>query len=279
MDGLGAVLSHDPQKKEIVHCASRTLAPAERNYSNVEREALGVIFGIKRFHQYLAGRKFIVQTDHHPLKALMDNMKPIQERISMRLQRWSLFLKGYDFSIQTIKGEEMLLPDLLSRISSNESDPTASDITYIALLLQEDQIPLFDDIQIQTKTSILQKVIRWVQHGWPKFIPRKILPYTKNKIEYTVHNGCLYRGHRIVVAPALRKRLLHIFHEYHPGITKMRQLLRQFVWWPGLDGDVQKLVSSCEDCAATQSSRVNCSLASWPDCSNFFDRVHLDLFF
>ena len=40
--GVGAVLSHDVAQKEVVWCASRVLTKAEKNYSNIEREALSM---------------------------------------------------------------------------------------------------------------------------------------------------------------------------------------------------------------------------------------------
>ena len=67
--GLGAVLSHVDGKRPI-SCASRTLAPAERNYAQLDKEGAAVIYGLKKFHQYLYGEKFKFLTDHKPLLGL-----------------------------------------------------------------------------------------------------------------------------------------------------------------------------------------------------------------
>ena len=72
--GVGAVLSHrfGADSERPIAYASRTMAPAEKRYSHLDKEALAIIFGLKRFHQYLYGRKFVIYTDHKPLSYLFD---------------------------------------------------------------------------------------------------------------------------------------------------------------------------------------------------------------
>ena len=45
--------------------ASRTLTPSEQNYTQLEKEALSLVFGIKKFHPYIYGREFPI-TSHSP---------------------------------------------------------------------------------------------------------------------------------------------------------------------------------------------------------------------
>ena len=171
----------------------------------------------------------------------------------------------------------MLLPDCLSRLS--DVPLTENDDLTVSFILNEQEIPLFRDIQLHTKTSEISKIIKYVQTQWPQRLAQKLLPYSRDKMEYTIHNGCLYRGFRIVVPPSLRSKVLEHFHQFHPGMARMRQLMRQFVWWPSLDGDIQKHVNSCTSCLETQSSRSNIHLSSWPDSSRFFQRLFVDICF
>ena len=72
--GVGSCILHemlDRTKKPIAH-ASRTLLPAEKHYSQIEKEALGIIFTVTRFHRYLHGRFFTLQTDHKPLITIFE---------------------------------------------------------------------------------------------------------------------------------------------------------------------------------------------------------------
>ena len=95
--GIGSVLSHilENGEERPVAYASRTLSPAEKNYSQLEKEGLAIIFGVKKFHNYLFGRKFTIESDFQPLYYLFSESKGVPQLASARIQRWALTLSTY----------------------------------------------------------------------------------------------------------------------------------------------------------------------------------------
>ena len=99
--GLGVVISHtmpDGTDRPIAY-ASRTLSDAENKYAQVEKEPLSLVFGVKKFHQYLYGRCFVLITDHKPLTAIMGPKRGVPPLAAARKQRWALLLSAYDYDI------------------------------------------------------------------------------------------------------------------------------------------------------------------------------------
>ncbi|GBP95163.1 Transposon Tf2-9 polyprotein [Eumeta japonica] len=102
--GLGAVLAQQQEdgSERVIAFASRALTPSERVYSQIQKEATAIIFGVKKFHQYLYGRAdpFVLKTDHKPLLSIFGNKKGIPEMTANRLQRYALFLSAYNYTVQ-----------------------------------------------------------------------------------------------------------------------------------------------------------------------------------
>ena len=91
--------------------ASKKLTPAETKYSTLEKECLSIVWGITKFRLHLAGKPYILQTDHQPL-AYINKTKYQNDRI----MRWALSLQGYDNTVQDIPGKDNVAPDYLSRV-------------------------------------------------------------------------------------------------------------------------------------------------------------------
>ena len=92
--GIGAVLSHvsDDGEEQPIAYASRTLSASEQNYSMIENKALAIIFGLKKFHQYLYGRRFSLVTDHKPLTLILGSKRGVPVLAVSHLQRWAIQL-------------------------------------------------------------------------------------------------------------------------------------------------------------------------------------------
>ena len=102
ISGVGAMISHvlpGGEEKPIAY-ASKSLTQSERNYPQIEKEALSLVFGVRKFHQFLYGRNFTLLTDHKPLLAILGPKKSLPTLAAARMQRWALLLSAYQYDIE-----------------------------------------------------------------------------------------------------------------------------------------------------------------------------------
>lgn len=114
--GIATVLSHTINEVEKpIAFASRSLTVAEQNYSQLDREALAIVFGTDRFFYYLYGREFTLITDNQPLTRIFHRKTSLPKMISSRLLRYASFLAGFNYIVKFRKGIENQNVDCLSR--------------------------------------------------------------------------------------------------------------------------------------------------------------------
>ncbi|XP_048485458.1 uncharacterized protein K02A2.6-like isoform X2 [Plutella xylostella] len=282
--GLGAVLAQGAEGHERpLAFASRSLAPSEKNYSQIHKEATAIIFAVKYFHQYLYGRNipFVLKTDHKPLIAIFGKNKGVSVMTASRLQRYAIFLSAYNYDIQYVSSEKNLVADYCSRapidskISGTDLGENGSYLNYI----KNDNLPLlFTDMQAATSSDkVLQTVIKYMRNGWPRKIKcKQILPYFKCKSDLDVDDGCLLRGHRLIIPQVHRERMLIELHKGHLGVVKTKSLARSKMWWPGIDGDITRTVLACDTCSALRAAPPRAPPAAWPPGRAPWDRLHID---
>ena len=251
--GVGAVISHylETEGEKPVAFASRTLTAAEKKYSQLDKEALSIIFGIKKFQQYLQGRHFTIMSDHKPLQYLFGEGKPIPVLASARIRRWALILSSHDYKIEFRPGQQHGNADVLSCLPLPASVEETSPPGEVVLLMETLHNTPVDSKMIRRWTDrdpVLSKVRRLVQSGWKHTSEENLKPYQNRSSELSVQDSCVLWGDRVIIPKAGRDRTLQVLHDGHPGITKMKQLARSVVWWPGIDSDIEKRVKSCKMC-------------------------------
>ena len=278
--GVGACLMHVEKGVERpVMYASRSLSQAETKYAQIEREALAIIFAVKKFHQYLYGRQFVLVTDHRPLCKILGHDQAIPPLAAARMQHWALILSAYRYSIQYIAGEKNSCADCLSRLPVKQQDAGAAESSGDIFALDWLSIPVTakDVANATRKDKILAVVLQWVQHGnWPSQSNEATDPYFRRRFELTCQNGCILWGQRVVIPNSLREQLLKELHEGHIGIVRMKSLARSYIWWPKLDADIARLAARCVECGATASMPQAFSYHPWQHPRAPWDRVHAD---
>ena len=141
--GVGAVLSHVMANgtEHPIAYASRSLTKAERNNSQLEREALGIVVGVTKFHQYIYGRHFTLITDNQPLAVILGPKRGIPPIAAMRLQRWAVTLAAYTYKVKVKSTVANANADCMSRLSLPNTDDEDGEVSAI-LVMQQESLPV-----------------------------------------------------------------------------------------------------------------------------------------
>ena len=173
--GVCAVLSHrfSADSERPIAYASHTMAPAEKRYSHMDKEALAIIFGLKRFHQFLYGHKFIIYMDHKPLSYLFDPTQAIPHLASSHLQRWALTLSAYTYSIEYKSGKSNSNADAFSRLLLPDTPtdiPMSADTVFLLEKLNDTPVMANMIKRWTNQDPVLAKVKHCVLKGWPSSV-------------------------------------------------------------------------------------------------------------
>ena len=151
----------------------RTLNAAEKRYSQLEKEGLAIVSGIKKFHNYIYGRHFTIQSDHKPLSFLFHENKGIPQHASARVQRWALTLSTYCYSICYKKGQSLSNADALSRLPlpvTAAEPPVPADWEFLVNHLSSTCITASHIKDWTSKDKGLSQVKHFILTGWPETV-------------------------------------------------------------------------------------------------------------
>lgn len=271
--GIGAILAQQQSGQEcIIAYASRTLSPAEQNYTITERECLAVVWSIAKFRPYLFGRQFSVITDHHALCWLSSLRDPIG-----RLGRWALRLQEYDFKVIYKSGKLHRDADCLSRHPVGPVDQTA-DNSDIPILHVSHWPNIADE---QRRDLFLKKIIEAVTTD----------ANSPSSRYYTIQNHILYRHNfrqegpslLLVIPKHLQSTVLGELHDApsagHMGVLRTYARVKQRFYWPDMYRTVKRYISSCDSCQRRKTPPLRPAGLLHPltPPASPFDRVGIDL--
>ena len=257
---------------------SRTLTPAEKNYSSTEKECLAIVWAVQHLRPYLEGQRFTIRTDHDALKWLLNLRDP-----RGRLARWSLRLQEFDYEVVYKPGKTHALADGPSRLLTTGLDKSHFDDDvpclprYASAFLKATSTGTNRSVWAKPKTtvdtvlltrrdnmhspiSIDEMLSEQAADEYCQWARREMDRDTQGKSPFAIsQHGVLTRrstldGNLQIIVPAsLRQRLLEIAHcaptSGHPGRAKLYQTMRRAFYWPSMTVDIHHLVENCTTCA------------------------------
>ena len=267
--------------------ASRSLSPAEKNYSITELETLAVVWAFSHYRAYVYGHKVLVYTDHSAVKAVLETPNP-----SGKHARW--WTKVYGSGVQSVdivhrSGKENANADALSRQPQNRTVlPEATDIEYQVSSVTAETLPTTgqeattqeisqllesptenEELQEQTPSSFHEEQVKDSQvKEMMEFLTRGALPpddVRARKIAlqaslFTLIDKVLYfvdksGGKRIVVPQHLKQQIMEECHGGHMGGhfsgNRLFSTLARRWWWERMYSDTLEFSQNCPQCAIT----------------------------
>lgn len=241
--GLGSALLQENKEseREVVVYASRTLSKTEKKYSQIEKEALALMYAVEHFKDFITGIKITLETDHKPPVQILKT-KPL-DKLTLRLQRIMMRLMRYDYEVIFVPGKQLVLADCLSRnpvesASSTEKDFEAEIDCYVNFVtnhLPATKVLLQRIKEEQERDVICKKLKEFSLNKWPakERLPKGLLVY------FQLRNSISYTNDLLMISPLLQREILSKVHERHLGISKCRNRVRQSVWWLGLSSQLK----------------------------------------
>jgi hypothetical protein len=215
--GVAAALSHIIYGQERpIAFESISLTAAERNYSQLDCEALAIVFSVDHFFNYLFGRHFKLVTDNRPLTRIFYQNAKLPPMTSGRVLRYATFLSAFDYEVVFEKGIDNLYADFPSRAQVVQKEFSGD-------------LSINNEVDCVCMASVKEILTEWLNADAirkatdsDEKLSKTILEIQYNpelSYEYTLEAGILFKGQRAIIPQILQQPVLDELHRTHIGIT------------------------------------------------------------
>ena len=221
---------------------------------------MATIWGMEKFHYFLYGKVFTLETDQKPLVSIY---KKHMVEIYPRIQRLIVRSFPYQpFDMQYKKGMEIPLGDVLSRVTPTPVEEDGIQLPIVAVYLIMSNLPVSStEIELingeTSKDPTLTLLRHYIHMGWPNdhwMLPQELHTFWNYREDLSMENRLITKGARLFIPSTLRKKVLEQIHDGHLGIKKCMLKARDNVFWPGISNDIQETVGKCGICQASSKA-------------------------
>ena len=147
----------------------------------------------------------------------------------------------YDYTICFRPTNAHRNADAMSRLpvpTSVGNPPIPTELVLLMEFLENCPLTVSHIKEWTSKDSVLNEVSQYIQYGWPQECPLGLKDWWCKRNELSIVDGCILWG------SSAKAGLMRELHQGHPGIVRMKVLARMFMWWPGIDKEVEQVKSA-----------------------------------
>lgn len=305
-DALAAVLfqvNDQTMESKVISYWSRLLNKTQKKYPHFQKELLAMVQAVEHFAFYLRQTPFEILTDLRTAECILDKSLNHSKVEHKRHDAWLLTLQGYQYKIRRLPGK-LNIADPLSRMTTvtivndgeeiidqthegyctknegweNQEYRKHYDKCYVCHIATKSHMSISCNnvLEALKDDKELMDIMSKLAAGKEEEIEKK---WKTGFFPLYIHESKLVmKGHRVILPKNLRFQAYQIAHKTHLGAEGTTELLKQYVWWPGISADVKRLVLDCEICQQLRGKGVAEPMRSTPLPSGPWEHISIDLF-
>ena len=181
-----------------------------------------------------------------------------------------LYLSMFEYKLTFINTTAHANADALSRLplpetTAKDLQPADHELVLLTTHFEDSPVSADQVAEATHRDPVLSTVTQYVIQGWPRSIPGQpeLSPYFDKQKELSTFEGCLLWGSHVIIPESCQEAVLTQLHEGHQGIVRTKSLARMYVWWPGINNDIDRVVRQCVSCQKTRADAPEAPLHSW----------------